>query len=290
MTTTSPAQVLVGVDGTPASKRGLEYAATEAQRLGLALHLLHATPGERAAGPPLPIIPDGSLRAYGHELLAEAAVHVHKVAPDLPVVTSLVPGGAVATLVEAGKEAAMIVLGSERQSLAARIWTGDVVAGVAARASCPVVVVPPAWQAHQDFGRVVVGLESTEHCEHLLRAGLTRADERDAELVIVNAWKLESGYDDIVANRVDADEWGEHQTALIEPIVQELRTAHHDVPVRIEILHAQPAFALVHASAKADRLVISRPEHLGVFHHLGAVSRAVLRESHCPVEIVPPPT
>jgi len=288
VTNTHSAHLLVGVDGTPAGNSGVKFAALEAHRLGLALHIVHVTPGYGDAQPELPIIDDGTLTAYGRRLVEEACATAKALVPDLEVETRVVSGGTVPTLAASSKEAAAIVLGAERRSFVGRVWTGDIVAGVAARATCPVLVVAPEWDPNIDHGRVVVGLRKLETARPLLEAGLALASDRKAELVVLHAWKLQSGYDDIVANRVDGEEYGRRETALIEPLLNELRgDTYRQVPVRIEVLHTQPAFALVHASTNADRLLISRPEHGGLFHHLGAVTRAVLHEARCPVEVLP---
>ena len=150
------------------------------------------------------------------------------------------------------------------------------------------MVVAPEWDPTEVQGRVVVGVKSIDTAPELLEAGLALAHAQQTELVIVHAWKLASGYDDIVANRADADDYGQRMTSALEPLVNRLRASYPLVPVRIEVLHAQPAFALVNASTKADRLLLSRPSHGGRLHHLGAVSRAVLHESRCPVEVLPP--
>jgi nucleotide-binding universal stress UspA family protein len=195
----------------------------------------------------------------------------------------------VSTLVANTEGALMLVLGAERRSLVGRIWTGDIVGGAAARAHCPVVVVPPEWNPSEEHGRIVVGLKALDHAADLLGAGLALAHGCKAELVVVHAWKLPSGYDDIVANRVDAEEYGRRATSHIEPVLNDLRRPYTEVPVRIEVLHAQPAFALVNASDGADRLLLARRPRAGLLHHLGSVTRAVLQEGRCPVEVLPPP-
>ena len=183
--------------------------------------------------------------------------------------------------------AALLVLGAERRSFAGRIWTGDIVAGVSAHATCPVVVVPPEWEPAHEHGRVVVGVKDSESAADLVFAGLELADELGAELVVIHAWKAPSGYDDIIARRTFADEYARRQTALLEPLVQTHRAEHPAVPVRIEVVHAQPTQTLMRASAHADRLLISRPRHRGFLHHLGYVGRAILHEARCPVEVHP---
>lgn len=287
MPTTTAPRIVVGVDDTAASATGVKYAALEAQRLGAELDIIHAAPGYSDVHGDLPILNDQMLAIHGQKLLDAAERVAHFEASDLSVRTRLVSGGAVSTLVSAAHGAMLLVLGAERRSFVGRLWTGDIVGGVAARAHCPVVVVAPEWVPGRGPGRIVVGLKTMDTAAELLDAGLALAHARQAELVVVNAWKLRSGYDDLVGNQADALDYGRRMTSLIEPVLHDLRTSYHDVPVRIEVLHTQPALALVRASAGADRVLLARPTRASVLHHLGPVARAVLQEARCPVEILP---
>jgi len=60
-----------------------------------------------------------------------------------------------------------------------------------------------------------------------------------------------------------------------------------DVPVRVYIRDEDPAHALGRAIRGAERLLILRTSRGGLAHHLGRTARAVLRDGHCPVEVVP---
>ena len=287
MVTNTAPRIVVGIDATPASNTGVRYAAIEAQRLGAELDIIHATPGYNDLHGDIPVIDDGTLSAYGHQLLGDAEEVAHSTVPTLSMRTRLISGGVVDTLVASAEGALMLVLGAERRTLVGRIWTGDIVGGTAARAHCPVVVVEPEWRPSEEHSRIVVGLKSVEDIPRLVTAGLNLAHACKAELVVVHAWKLLSGYDDIISNHMDRDTYTRRTARLIEPVLDDIRQAHPEVAVRLEILHAQPAFALVDASASADLLLLARPRHTGVPHHLGPVTRAVLRESRCPVEILP---
>lgn len=280
-------RIVVGIDDTAASMTGVKFAALEAQRLGADLDILHAAPGYDDIHGNLPIFNNQQLAELGHALIEKAEAVAHEATSDLNIQTHLVSGGAVSTLVSSSQGANLLVLGAERRSFAGRIWTGDIVGGAAARAHCPVVVVAPEWEPGKRHDRIVVGLKSMDNAAELLVAGLALAQEEKAELVVVHAWKLLSGYDDIIANRADGMDYELRMTERIEPVLNELRQAYPDVVVRIEVLHAQPALTLVKASAEADRILLARPAHAGVLHHLGPVARAVLHEGRGPVEILP---
>lgn len=295
MSTTTRKQLLVvvGTDGSPAALLGVRWAAREARRLGTGLLVTHVTPGYPISGPALPVIPDGTLRQYGAELLETAAALAREEAPDVRVDVALVDGGRVSGLVEVARGAALLVLGTEHRSLAEKVWTGSTVTGVAARATCPVVVVraevdSSAGDDGVEHGRIVVGWKSAAHAHELLSAGFALARSRSAELVVVHAWKLAPYYDDVVSDRAARAEWRARETELVEEVLGDFRERYPDVRVRVDVVHEQPAAALVAASASADRLLLVRPVHGALLHHLGPVARAVLRESRCPVEVLAP--
>lgn len=281
-----PAYVVVGVDNTPAGSTAVRYAATEAARNGCILRLVHATLGYDDTAPHRPSLDAGSLKSYGHGLLERAADLAHACAPGLQLETRLISGGIVSTLVEGASDAALLVVGAERRTVLGHIWTGDVIAGVAARATCPVVVIPPTWEPHQEHLRVVVGVMSVETASEILTAGLVRAHDRGAELVVLHAWQGLSGYDDLTEDRTAAADYARRQTALIEESIRGLRDAYPDVKVRVQIVQGQPAYTLVEASTTADLMVVSRPRHGARLHHLGLVGRALLHQANCPVEVI----
>ncbi len=285
--------VVVGTDGSPAALLGVRWAAREARRLGTGLLAVHVTPGYAMAGPALPVIPEGTLRQYGVELLEAAVTLAREEVPDLRVEVTLVDGERVRSLVDVARKAALLVLGTEHRSLAERVWTGSTVTGVAARATCPVVVVRAEAESSSaddgvEHGRIVVGWKSAAHAHELLAAGFALARSRSAELVVVHAWKLAPYFDDVVSDRAGRAEWRAREAELVEEVLGDFRERYLDVRVRVDIVHEQPAAALVAVSASADRLLLVRPAHGALLHHLGPVARAVLRESLCPVEVLAP--
>jgi nucleotide-binding universal stress UspA family protein len=273
--------VVVGVDGSERGYVGVRYAAAEADRRGVPLDIVHITPGYLPVGPFL-MIPDGSLQDFGSTVAQRAECEARNAAPDVQVKAHLVPGNRV-------REAALLILGARHLSAMDHIWTGATVTGVVSRASCPVAVIPATWEPPPaPHRRVVAGYKASEHSAELFEDAFVVAEEMDAELVVLHAWRLEGVYDDVVAGRVEEQRWNGEQAARIEAVLADYRESFPDVRVRVRVLHDGPTHALVHASRSADRVILVKPAHLGYLHHLGPTARAVLRMSECPGEIVPP--
>lgn len=72
MSLTTPAAVVVGVDGTESGMRAVRYAAAEAERRGAALHVVHVSPSYVPMPPVRPTEP-AWLTETGHALLRRAA-------------------------------------------------------------------------------------------------------------------------------------------------------------------------------------------------------------------------
>ncbi len=284
----APRAVVVGLDGSDSALNALRFAAAEARYRGGGLTLAHVTPAYTPVGPALPMVADQAIRDYAERVLEQGGREARAVAPDVPVDTVLFKGGRVSGLVECARSAAVLVVGASERGTLERVWTGTTVTGVAARAHCPVVVVPAGWASGEPRGRVLVGFKSPEHCAEAFTHAFELAARDGAEVLVVHAWRLISGYDDIVTNRAAEEEWRDREAAVIEPLLAEQKARYPQVPVRVEVVHDQPAHALLERGRSADRLVLVRPVHGGFVHHLGAVARAVLREATCPVEVVPP--
>jgi nucleotide-binding universal stress UspA family protein len=283
------AHVVAAVDGSRGSRAAVTYAAREARDRGLPLELVNVVPAYLPAGP-FPMSPEVTMRDAGYEVLQGAHDVAVAASPGLEVTTTLLMGSRVDALVRHTRDAALLVAGAAPHGLAERLWTGSIVTGLAARATCPFVIVPSAEHDAARFGRIVVGLKSTTRAEHLLGTAFAVARQSQSDLVVIHAWHLLSGYDDAIAERIVDPEWATEQRRMIEDNLIDLRMAYPDVQVEVELVHGQPAYALVTRSTDADLLLISRPPHGGFVHYLGATARAVIRDAACPIEVVPPLT
>jgi nucleotide-binding universal stress UspA family protein len=189
------------------------------------------------------------------------------------------------TLLKVAEGADHLVLQHRQQARLLRVFTGSIASGVAAHAHLPVVSVPEFWSGPSSHD-VVVGLESVDQDESLLRLGVAEARARDARLTVLHSWYLPPLYDGVQLDRLALNSIGESVRAKIEAALVPLRAEHPDVDVRVELMRMRPADALVERSGRSDLLVLGRGPSGPAAGHLGSVTRAVLREALCPVVVL----
>ncbi|UMG94866.1 universal stress protein [Nocardioides sp. TF02-7] len=134
---------------------------------------------------------------------------------------------------------------------------------------------------------VAVGLRDPGHADALLGVAFAAAAARGSSLRVVHAWALPNPYADAVELRTHGPVWDEAARTMAAGVLEEWRRAYPMVPVTVEVVHDDPAQALVKASADADLLVVLRRKLPVLGPHLGRVGRAVLRSAACPVAVVP---
>ena len=278
--------VVAAVDGSPGREGVIRRAVQEARAVGAPLRLVHVVP-DYVPVSIIPLTPD-DMTETGRGILHAAEEVARAAAPDVRLESRLTRGPRARAIVEAAGDGRLLVVGRDR-SLVERIVSGRTAAAVAGRSPCPVESVPPDWEAGRGHGPVVVGVRSTTECGPLLAHARGLAAERHARLVVLHAWKMASGYDDIIEARVATDELDRRPTAELAAVLDEIGSGLPEVPTEIRIVHDRPAHALVTASKDADLMVLMRRHHRGPdTWRLGATGRAVLGTARCSVRVVPP--
>lgn len=139
------AGIVVGVDGSQDAHRALEWALKEAavRHVSLTVLAIHEVAGSAWTDSPITYREDEPLveqtRKAAEETVAKAAAQL----ADAPAVTvkaiSAVPAHA---LIDASRDADMVVVGSRGAGGFSRLVMGSVSNQVVHHAHCPVVVVP----------------------------------------------------------------------------------------------------------------------------------------------------
>lgn len=123
----------------------------------------------------------------------------------------------------------------------------------------------------------------------MLRAGFEQARARRAKLVVLHAWWLANGYDDVAVDDAMRRQRETRMREALGPVMAELTAEFTDVEAELRVRHAPPADAILEEAMKAALVVVGRRHHLlPLGTHLGPVTRATLHHSTCPVLMVPP--
>ena len=141
--------IVVGVDGSNESGRALGWAIREAALHHAPLTVMNVRPGpvRPATGVywALHTLPEGGLsqeqaRQAVQEFINQVASEIGEKVPEVTV--NVAYGGAAEELVNASRDAEMLVVGSRGSGGFARLLTGSVSSQVAHHADCPVAVIP----------------------------------------------------------------------------------------------------------------------------------------------------
>ena len=135
--------IVVGLDGSAASEQALEYAFQAAARAGATLAAVHAWDDLGALHSPIApaeAVPVEKIEAAAYRMLAEQLASWQEKYPHVVVERQVVHEPPAAALIELGRQARMIVVGSRGRGGFARLLLGSVSQAVVRYASCPVVV------------------------------------------------------------------------------------------------------------------------------------------------------
>jgi nucleotide-binding universal stress UspA family protein len=278
--------VVVGVDATGATDHAVDWAAAEAAARGCPLHLVHVFRQPFTADAFGMAAPVEVYAAVARQVLRSAMRRARAVAPDLELSARWIPGSVVRALLdEAGRAGdrgrGLLVLGGGRRRGVRGLLPGSVPASVAARSSCPVVVIRTAGGVPQARTppRVVVGVDEegwdgTPFGTAATGFAFRAAAQRGIPLAVVHAH--------LPARRTEAGSTAEAACAR-------WRAVFPGVPVLLELVVADPADALVVASDGAALVVVgSRGRARGRFAGavLGAVGQSVLDRARSPIAVV----
>ena len=121
--------IVVGVDGAEHSRAAVSWAAQEARRRRVALHLVISSDPARAD--------------YAEETLEAIAADCRSEAPDLEITEEVSLDHPIDTLVRRSAEAQLVVVGSRGRGGFVNALLGSVSAPLAAESACPVIVMRP---------------------------------------------------------------------------------------------------------------------------------------------------
>lgn len=284
-------RLVVAVDGSDSSDAAIRWAAKEAARHRIGLTLLHVVlPGVPVWGlgysmAPLPL-DYGEIQTKEGEGVLKSGRRVVEEALEpgqhVSVHTELVAANPVPTLIDATKDARMIVVGCRGRGAWHRRLLGSVSTALAHHAHCPVAVIHDARDTGaSSLGPVVVGIDGSPASESATAIAFDEASWRGVELVAVHAWidADPSGYPRLA--------WPDFQSTAEETLAERLAgwsDRYPDVVVHRRVVFDQPARHLLEAAESAQLVVVGshgRGGFAGML--LGSVSSAIVHAVHTPL-------
>ncbi|HWH01225.1 MAG TPA: universal stress protein, partial [Pilimelia sp.] len=248
--------IVVGFDGSAPARTALRWAAEEAQRRDARLRIVAAYLGhwtvEGLAG-------GGQLESYARELfqalVAEAVAQAREAAPGVAVSGIAVRGAGARALLEAGRSAALTVVGNRGHGGFASLLLGSVSQQVATHAAGPVAVV--RGRAYTAIGPVVVGVDGSAAGDLALGLAFEAAAWRGCALRAVRAYREPALWG------VDVPQAVFDMAALARTARDELHAAvalwrqkYPTVPVETRVERGAAAGLLVAESASAGLVVV----------------------------------
>ncbi|WP_406346741.1 universal stress protein [Streptomyces sp. NBC_00648] len=277
--------ITAGIDGSRESVDAADWAAREAVRRGLPLHLLHVDEGMagRTHMPELDVPAERERTA-----LDRAAVQLAYSHPTLEIRPARALGQPAVTLVEAAETSEALVLGSRGFTGLAAFMVGSVALDATARAACPVVLVRAGERPEDEredgvvggpYRPVVLGLDLARPCDELLAYAFDAAASRHAPLQVLHAWAVP------LVPSADADDPVAEKARALVAVLAPWKQKYPDMDVREQSVHGRAGHHLLMASTKASLLVIGRRADAGT--RIGPVAHSVIHHVLCPVAVVP---
>jgi len=287
-TAASSLPIIVGVDGSPASRVAVDWAARDAARRGADLKLVHVlVPPAVMAFPEVPM-PPGFMEwqdEEGRRLLDSAVKTVEEAGAQVEVSTDMVSGPAVPVLADLSSSAQMIVVGCRGHGALARGLLGSISTGLAHHAHCPVAIIhdEDPLMPHPSKAPVVVGVDGSPASENAVAIAFEQASFRGVDLLAVHAWS------DTGVFEFPGADWSTLQAAGEQTLSERLagwQERYPDVPVRRVVVADKPARQLLEQAESAQLLVVGSHGRGGIAGMLlGSVSTSVLHGARLPVII-----
>ncbi len=275
---------IVGVDGSERSGHALRWAARNAPGRASRLRVIRAwsipTTGELNMTPAMiaELEPDHAWDGLD-ELASEMRPH------GVDVEGSVECGPAGTVLLDACRDADLLVMGTRGLGGFTRLLLGSTSHQCATHATVPVVVVPTTAEVEHGPGRVVVGMDASPSARAALSWAIGFADA-DLEICVLGAW-TRAGW--LAADLGDLDLDIEESRAEFHTAISDVETAHSAKGrSEREFVREHPATALLDAVSTTDLLVVGERGRRGLVGALlGSVSTEVLHRATCAVVVVP---
>jgi nucleotide-binding universal stress UspA family protein len=283
-------ELVVGVDGSAASYAAVSWAAREAAMRRLDIRIVHVIEPTLMSSTDAP---DDTITGWqegkARQVIERArrTVVEQKTEPRPKVHVEVAYAAVLASLVEASKDAQMIVVGTHGLDEFDSHRLGSVSSGLLHHAHCPVAIIHDPNLAEREIREdapILVGIDGSPASEAATAFAFDEASRRGVPLVALHAWS-DAGVFPILGM-----DWHVYRDEGDEVLGERLagwQEMYPDVEVHRRLVCDVPARWLIDESDSAQ-LVILGSRGRGGFAglHLGSVSSAVAHSARVPVIVV----
>lgn len=282
---------MVGIDGSAGALNAARWAGAVAGRFGVPLRIVHALPSIGRSLTQTAAALTAAMMSYQRDMaeafLKAAAEAVRADHPELSVSTVSFNEPADQVLIEASRDALLVVLGGKTVTPAAALLLGSTALAVATRAACPVVAFRGDRVAPGD-GPVVVGVDDSPAAQAALSTAFEFADRFGLALNAVRSLSLaapaETGV--TIPLLIDWDGVESAELADLTETVDVHNKRHPAVDAKCFIEPDSPGKALLKHVADSGLVVVgSRGRNALAGVLLGSTSLNLLHHSPVPVVI-----
>ena len=289
--------IVVGVDGSPASKVAVQWAARDAELRKAPLTLVHVVRATAGTWLETPLLPEWmrGQRERGRQVIDDALKIVDESCQRGPaqVHCEMPSANAVPALVDLSKNADLVVVGRHGTGTLRGRHMGSVTSGLVYHAHCPVAVIHDEAPPNADVAQspVLVGIDGSPESELATAIAFDEASLRKVGLVALHAWSDVSVFDSIYD--LPGPRWPELKSIEDEALAERLAgwgERYPDVSVRRVVVREEPALPLVDQSQSAQLVVVGshgRGGFAGML--LGSISAAVVMLARVPVIVARQP-
>jgi nucleotide-binding universal stress UspA family protein len=282
--------ILVCIDGSAASDAAVAWATHEAIMRRLPITLMHAVAPVVVGWPVGQLytaMPDWQKETAQHALgQARKTISANQSESEPPEIrTNMVYSSIVSALIEASKDAWIIVVGSQGLGALGHLLLGSVTSALLHHAHCPVAVIHTGEEAVADSrAPVLVGIDGSPASEAAIALAFDEASRRGVELVALHAWS------DVGVFPMLGMDWRDSEAKGQEILAERLagwQERYPDVHVKRLIFCDKPSRWLVQESKRAQLVVLGshgRGGFTGML--LGSVSSHVAHLATVPVVVV----
>lgn len=286
--------IIIAVDGSAESDAAITWAAREASMRHEHVTLMHVMQPVAVSWPVSPEQTtvaewqeDNARHVIDHARDGLSAALDQPHAPDFR--TQVLYAHPVDALVDASKDARMIVVGSHGRGALGRLLLGSVSRRVVEHAHCPVAVIhtDEASAPVDPKAPVLLGVDGSPASEAATEWAFDEASRRGVELIALHAWS------DVAVFPILGMDWRTYQGQGEELLAERLagwQERYPDVHVSRRLVCDTPAHWLLEESENAQLVVLGSHGRGGFAGmRLGAVSAAVAQSTKVPVIVVRTP-